>query len=758
MKYFMLVITVFFVAGSNSYAQLTDTVSYDAVVVSATKFNEQKKNVAQKIEVISPKYISYVNAQNTGDLLISTGNIFVQKSQQGGSSPVIRGFEASRVLLIVDGVRMNNAIYRAGHLQNVISVDQNMLERAEVMYGPSSTLYGSDALGGAIHLISKEVKLSKPGEAFTASGNAFVRHSTVNNEKSAHGDVNLGFRHLGLLTSFTYSDFGDMKMGNRYPDKYPDFGRRAQYVRQDPGSFVDTVVKNENDRVQRYSGYRQWDILQKVMFQQSDKLSHSFNMQFSNSSNIPRYDRLQDMRNGTLRYAEWYYGPQKRDLFAYTFNATKLNGIIDELRTTVNYQDIEESRQTRELKRYDRFDSRREHVKVWGAVADARKIIGRHELTVGADAQWNKLRSVADRTNLQTGAVSKLDSRYPNGKNQMNYYGVFAQHVFKIKPNKWVLNDGIRLQAVQLHSIIADNSFFNLPVTDIKQHPVAITGNIGIVHLPSASTKLSLNISSGFRAPNIDDLARVFESSSSLQRVVVPNPDIKPEYTYGADAGINHTIKGIKLEATAYYTLFRNAITLAPFQLNAKDSMLYNGAMCQVVANQNRDKAYVYGFNAGITAALNAHFSLQGAVNYTKGRFKTNDKATTAIYQKQPDGTYAIVQAAVKEKPLDHIPPVFGKVSVNYRSERVNAEVFVHGNGWKRLSEYNPDGEDNAQYATADGMPSWMTLNCRTAVRVTGYLELQVAVENILDHNYRYFASGFSAPGRNFMVVVRSTF
>ena len=117
------------------------------IVVSGNKFAEKKKNIVQKIDIISSSYIKKANAQNMGDLLMSTGNVFVQKSQQGGSSPVIRGFEASRVLFVVDGVRMNNLIYRSGHLQNIITVDQNILESAELLRGPSSTLFGSDALG-----------------------------------------------------------------------------------------------------------------------------------------------------------------------------------------------------------------------------------------------------------------------------------------------------------------------------------------------------------------------------------------------------------------------------------------------------------------------------------------------------------------------------------------------------------------------------------------------------------------------------------
>src|SRR4030095_9895710 len=192
----------------------------DEVVFSANKFAERKRYIVQRIDVIPRRFIAQVNAQNTGDLLINTGNVFVQKSQQGGSSPVLRGFEASRVLLVVDGIRMNNAIYRAGHLQNVITVDQNMLDRLEIMYGPSSTLYGSDALGGMVHMITKPVKVATAGESFSSSGTGFLRYSSVNDEKTGHFDINLGTRKFGFLTSVTYSYFGDMRMGDQYPDKY----------------------------------------------------------------------------------------------------------------------------------------------------------------------------------------------------------------------------------------------------------------------------------------------------------------------------------------------------------------------------------------------------------------------------------------------------------------------------------------------------------------------------------------------------------
>jgi hemoglobin/transferrin/lactoferrin receptor protein len=741
MKKFLLLTAMLYAASfMNAQEDTLSEKTLGEVVLSANKFSERKRNVSQKIDIITARTIANTNAQNTGDLLINSGNVFVQKSQQGGSSPVIRGFEASRVLLVVDGIRMNNAIYRAGHLQNVITVDQNILERVEVLYGPSSTLYGSDALGGVVHLITKSPRLST-SKKLRIDGSLFGRFSSANNEKTTHFDASIGGKKFAWLQSYTYSYFGDMKMGNNYHSKYPAFGRRDSLITI--GAGVDNVIANNDNRVQRYSGYKQWDIMQKFLFKQNDRITHRLNFQHSNSTDVPRYDRLQDKRyhnasiGTTLRYAEWFYGPQTRWLGSYEMNVSSL-GLFDQLRVNVNYQNIEESRQQREYRRYDRFDSRVEKLDVWGFVIDGRKKWNNNEITIGGDAQLNDLTSKGTRTNLTTGVVSKLDSRYPNGDNKMNYFGLYAQHLLKMKNEKLILNDGIRLQMVDMHSTIADNSFFNLPVTSIEQNTFAVTGNLGLVYLPTEDFRLTIGLSSGFRNPNIDDLARVFESSTALKRVIIPNPDIKPEYTYNLDLGITQRIaEKIKFDVTGFYTLFRNAIGLAQFQLNGQDSILYNGVTSAVYANRNVKKAYTYGFNTNLTIDFTEQLSFFGTVTYTYGRFKT------------PNGT---------KFPQDHIPPVFGKGSLKYNHSRFETEAYVLFNGTKKLKDYNLDGEDNQQYATIDGMPSWFILNWRNNIRLTKTAQLQFAIENIFDRNYRYFASGFSAPGRNYVIAFRASF
>lgn len=769
MKNFLIIIVLLLfvqnIVAQKNKPVLSDTLNgkndLEEVVISSGNFIEKRKNIAQKIDVISAKTIAKINAQNTGDLLASTGKIFVQKSQQGGSSPIIRGFEASRILIVVDGVRMNNAIYRAGHLQNVITMDQNSLARVEVMYGPSSTTYGSDALGGIIHLVTKSPLLSVD-KKILVTGTAFTRYSTVNNEKTIHADVSLGGKNSAWFQSYNYSDFGDMKMGNNYRDKYPDFGRRSFYIDRING--VDTILKNNDDRIQKFSGYKQWDIIQKFLIKPTSNSSHLFNFQLSNSTNVPRYDRLQDTRNfggalgTTLRFAEWYYGPQTRFLGAYEFNFTK-KLFFNEVKANVNYQYVQESRQTREYRRYDRFESQVENVNVFGVNISGRKLIGDHEFILGTDAQLNDVGSVALRTNLTDGSTSNILTRYPDGKNSMNSFGIYLQHTYKFKSQKLVLNDGIRLQFVNLKSNVLDNSFLRLPDTSVMQNNVAVTGNIGLVYRPTNTTTLKTAVSSAFRAPNIDDLSKVFESSTAARQVVVPNASLKPEFTYNMDVEISQVLaKAVKVELTGFYSIFNNAIIKGPFSLNGQDSITFNSVRSQVLASQNANRARVYGFNFAIDATFLKSFYVRTSVGFTKGRYKTDVAVPSTIYEQQANGSYSIAKRNVSSKPLDHIPPVIGKTSIGFQKNKISTELYFMYNGWKYLDDYNADGEDNAQYATADGMPGWITANLKAQLEINKNIQIQIGVENIFDRNYRYFASGFSAGGRNFYSTARLNF
>ncbi|HMR89198.1 MAG TPA: TonB-dependent receptor plug domain-containing protein, partial [Saprospiraceae bacterium] len=136
--------------------------SLDQVVVSASRWDQSNRNIPAKIITIKPSDITFNNPQTAADLLGNTGKVFIQKSQQGGGSPMIRGFATNRLIYAVDGVRMNTAIFRSGNIQNVISLDGFAIENAEVLFGPGSVLYGSDAIGGVMsfHTLSPKLSIS----------------------------------------------------------------------------------------------------------------------------------------------------------------------------------------------------------------------------------------------------------------------------------------------------------------------------------------------------------------------------------------------------------------------------------------------------------------------------------------------------------------------------------------------------------------------------------------------------------------------
>ncbi len=722
-----------------SYAQ-TDTtdkaVKLNEVVIATSRFEGLQQNAAQQVQVITSTDLQRYNAQNSADALTLSGQVFVQKSQQGGGSPVLRGFEASRVLLVVDGVRMNNILFRAGHLQNVLTVDNNVVDRIEVLFGPSSTVYGSDALGGVVHFRTKNPLLATD-KKFRTTGKTFFRFGSVNNELTGHADISLAGRKFGSITSATFSRFGDMRQGNFLTEGTAGYWNRSFYAartnRYDSAGTVigqkDTAIANRNPDIMKGTAYYQYDILQKFLFQQNENISHVLNFQFSNTSNIPRYDRLDVYSNSTiLRDAEWYYGPQKRLLAAYEFNY-KNAGPLDNISVGVNYQNIEESRHNRTFNSSFRT-SRIEKVHVIGVHADLRKKIKAHEITAGVEGQFNLLKSTAFATNVNVDTTRPASTRYPDGKNNMNYIAAYVTHQWVISP-KVVLSDGIRYNFVNLKSTLTEKSqdFFPLPYSETKNTYNAVSGNLGLVAKPGKGFRIAALFSTGFRAPNVDDVAKIFESVPGS--VVVPNSKLKPEYTINGELTLEKTFaEKVRVSVTGFGTYFINAIALDNATFNGADSIDYDGVLSRVLAPANKNKAYVAGVTALVEADVTNWLSANASVTYTYGRIITD----TVPY------------------PLDHIAPVYGRIGFRAHYKWVRGEFFSLFSGPKKVKDYNMLGEDNFGQGTPNGSPTWYTLNARIGFQPVKYFGIDLGCDNLMDMRYRPFASGVSGPGRNFFV------
>lgn len=700
------------------------------VVVSANKIPEQRRTVGLQIKVINPSVIRNFNAQTSADLLQNSGVVAMQRSQQGGGSPMIRGFEASRVLMMIDGVRMNNLIYRAGHLQNVITIDNNMLDHAEVLFGPSSTVYGSDALGGVIHFYTRNPELSSAG--MKAGGNAFFRYGSANFEKMGHVDLNLGGSRFGSLTSFTYSNFGDLRMGETTnPSLGEQFGVRPQYAERSADNTTDVLVQNGDPFRQIQSGYKQWDLLQKFLFKQNDRIIHIMNFQYSSSTNVQRYDRLTDPNGTGLNSAEWYYGPQRRVMTSYQLKVNYLGPLADAMTATLSYQDVEESRHNRNFGSTNK-NSRIENVNVLGLTIDFQKKLGNHSFRYGIDGQFNSLKSTAFKTDITTGVQSPQNTRYPDGTNTMNFMALYFNNTFELSPILF-LNYGARVGGSWLKSTFINKTFFPFPFDEVKQNNVVASSFAGLVYTPT-SWKLSFTGSSGYRAPNIDDLSKVFESTTAS--VIVPNPDLGPEQTINGDLGITKFLgSSVRVEGNFFATQFLNAIVTLPSTFQGQSIINYGGSPTQILANQNKGKAYIYGYSLALRADLSKNVVATASYNYTYGRVK-NEFST--------------------ETPLDHIAPAFGRVSIQYHNAKFTSELFSNFSAWKRYENYSNSGEDNLQYAVdLKGMPSWYTINLRVAYDINKMFTLQAGFDNLMDLQYRTFASGINSPGRNVFTTLR---
>jgi len=704
--------------------------SLEEVVVSASRFEERRKDVVQKIQLIRSSELQNMNQTSTADVMTNSGNIMVQKSQQGGGSPIIRGFETNKILMVVDGVRMNNAIYRGGHVQNIITLDNAVMDKIEIVYGSGSVVYGSDALGGVMHFYTKNPLLSQT-DKLKINANAYSRYITVNSGNAQHADISIANKRFGSLTSFTYSEFGDLRQGANRNPYYGNFGIRPWTVKTDKG--IDSTYVNSDTNLQIGSGYSQIDLLQKFLFKQSDNITHLINLQYSTSSNIDRYDRLTQVSNGKPKFAEWYYGPQKRLFSSYTLQLSNSNKLYDHARIIVGYQNIEESRIDR---KYNKVleNHRIEKLDIVTFNVDFDNKIGKHELRYGIDGFYNIVNSNAFVKDIKMDTTGRLDTRYPDGGSTMQSIAAYATHTWEIG-KKLILNDGLRFSAINLNSKFEDKTFFPFDFNSVTQKNNAINGNLGLVYMPTNTFRLTAGFASGFRAPNVDDLSKVFESTKG--NVIVPNPNLKPEYTYTYELGISQKINDrILVSLNGYTTKYLNAITSELSTFNGQDSILYNGVLSQVATTVNKREAYIYGIEGAINGNLNENLSILGTFNYTYGRIVTD----TTDY------------------PLDHIAPLFGKISFNAKFNKFRGELFVNYSGWKRMKDYNLMGEDNEAYATAFGMPAWYTANIRLTYQFNKFVSFQAACENIFDQNYRQFASNISAPGRNFILTLRGSF
>jgi hemoglobin/transferrin/lactoferrin receptor protein len=720
-----------------SWAQLTASgfrvslqptqVQLDAVVVSATRWEMERSDVPNKIQSINPGQIALQNPQTAADLLGTSGGVFIQKSQLGGGSPMIRGFAANRVLIAVDGVRMNNAIFRSGNLQNVINVDPFAIRSTEIIFGPGAVIYGSDAIGGGMNFYTLQPVLS-PGEKPFVRVNAVTRFATANEEKTGHLDFNIGLKRWGFTTSISWSDYGDLRMGSNGPDDY----LRPEYVERING--VDSVIRNPDPQVQVPTGFNMLNLMQKVRFRPNQNWDFNYGFHYSTTSDYSRYDRHIRYRNGLPRSAEWYYGPQTWMMNTLEIAGNSPTKIYDRFGLTLAHQFFEESRHDRDFRK-DILYNRTENVNVFSVNIDFdKKLTQNQRLFYGAGVQLNNVDSKGDDKNIVTGETVPGASRYPDGSS-LNAGAVYGSYLNKLS-KAITFQGGLRYNLSHLKAAF-DTTFYPFPFTEADLTNSALTGSAGFNYHPGENWQYKLNFATGFRAPNMDDAGKVFDSEPGF--VIVPNPELKPEYAYSGEIGVTGNILDrVRLDVTLFYTLLDNAMVRRNFLLNGMDSIVYDGEMSRVQAIQNAANANVYGVQAEAEIDLGKGFGLLANFNYQKGEEELEDGTTAS---------------------LRHASPTFGGINFSYSGKRLTANLYAMFNGEISYSNLAPSEREKDYIYALDGngnpySPSWHTINLKVMYRLTENIRLSAGLENIADQRYRPYSSGIAGAGRNFIAAL----
>ena len=694
--------------------------------------NSQLPNSMSELnhQVISSKEVYNSNTSTGAELLLLADEVTIQKSSFAGGSPIIRGFEANRILLMIDGIRMNNAIYRSGHLQNSITVDPFIVENCNIIFGPSAVSYGSDAIGGVIDYKTKEPITFSKNDSSIFKGNYFIRSNSATQEITNHINFNISGKNIASLTSVTYKKFGDVSMGKNRNHGFDEWGKHTFYV--ESSNLQDTVINNPNPSIQKGVGYDQIDLTNKILFTPTSKSRVIINSQFSKSSNLARFDQLNNYDlNGAPEYSQWDYGPQKRILNSISISTRNRSVFFDEVSAVFSHQYIEESRITRKFNTHTQRNMIEKVNVLGGNIQLSKSLSSSAQLTYGTELYYNSVQSDAYSINLSNFIVSTNNSRYPSGGSNIFFPALYGN--YNIKKNRFSIMAGFRYTWNHIYASYGDNSLeFLSGSLEIKKH--SINGSFNTIFYPNKNTKFFLDLSTGFRSPNIDDLGKVFIKDEFL---TVPNNDLIPEYAYNLSLGLRSQKELNKYKfsfsASSFATLLDNVITKQSFEIDGDNVINYEGSSYELLANQNAKSALVYGASGSLGfnfKKLNFHSS----ICYTKGEITKSQLS------------------------MSHIPPVFGKINFKYSFKKFDLHILNVFNSNKTLESFGDGNTDNPAEATKEGYPKWWIVNTKATYYWKKLIILNMGVYNLFDIHYKTFSSGISAPGRSLMISAKLAF
>lgn len=559
-------------AGSSSEAATADAGGeqpLEQIQVTATRAARSNFDVAAAVSVVGQDEIREKTAITVADYLRAQPGAFIQSTTPGQAIPIIRGLKGSEVLHMVDGFRMNTAFFRNSPNQYFALADSQNVQQIELVRGAQSSLYGSDAMGGVVQILTPEERFE--GDTWGGRGRFKAQYSSGDLSSLGRIAGAVGKDGISFSGGITVQDVGLRKLG--------DDGQRVPYTE-----------------------FSSWAADAKLLWSPAPGHELMLSAAYLKQPKTPRVDELITSFHQTRpNSVEFYFQPQDRLFVQARYVVEQDSGWFDRAEFHAGYQKINDDRRTREFGTANR-ELEENSSTLRGVTATFNKEVGNHAFVYGAEAYYDTIDSFRRRLNINTNVVSARPPRFPDGST-MDSYALFVNDSIALG-SQWQLDVGARYSSFDIE--LSPNA----AGTGVKLSPDDFTGNAGLTFKVTDTLHVVGNAGRGFRAPNIFDLG-VFGSRPG-NRWAVPNSDLKPETVFTYDLGLKWDNPGWQAEAFVWKSDYKDKITSVE-----TGEQTDSGAI--IVTNRNVTELDLWGVEAGARWYLSEESQFYGVLNYTRG-------------------------------------------------------------------------------------------------------------------------------------------
>ena len=549
----------------------------EEIQVTARRVNTQLTEVISAVSVLNSEQLRNAQAAIITDALQGSSGVFIQQTTPGQGTAIVRGLKGSEILHLVDGMRLNNALFRNAPNQYLALVDPWIVSQAEVVRGPLSTIYGSDAMGGVVHLITN--RRDYESHQFINEFKNRLSFDSATSGRTYNSGFSRGKNNLSYGASFSYQDIGDLKAAN--------------------------------SRVQSPSAYTSRAASLFTSYQMSNEHKYDFSIQYLEQPNTPRYDELVAGFGQSEASSEVFlFSPNSRLFVHAKHRSSGYNQWIKDLEIHLGLQIIRDGRRTQdyasEILRVEDNRSALLGLTLQGTSTE----LGRHELTYGVDLYHDQVSSEREQINVISNDSEYIQARFPDGSTLSNV-DTYVHDNIQLN-SVMQLDTGLRVSLAKVDLKATESS----PQNSVSNFD--ISGSTGILYDFTDALSGIANIARGFRAPNIFDLGTLGVRPGN--RFNIANPNLEPETVLTGELGLRLNKDKVSADIVFWTSDYQDKIV-------SVSTGVLDSSGRDIVQSQNASSVSLHGAEFSSKWLMNEFNSFKLNLTYTRGdtEFNSNE-------------------------------------------------------------------------------------------------------------------------------------